>query len=42
MSLNILCQNIRGLNLNEKVEILEEQEITLQTHIILLQEHVNK
>ena len=38
MSLNILCQNIR-LNLKEKVEVLEEQAITLQTHMILLQEH---
>ena len=40
MSINILCQNIRGLNVQEKVEKLEEQAKILQIQIMLLQEHM--
>ena len=40
MSLNIICQNIRGLNVKEKVEAFEEQVKTLQSHIIIIQEHM--
>ena len=40
MSLNILSQNVRGLSNREKQKVFEEQAQTLQTQIILIQEHM--
>ena len=40
MSLNILSQNVRGLNNREKQEAFEEQAQTLQSQIVLIQEHM--
>ena len=40
MSLNILTQNVRGLNNREKQEVFEEQAKTLQSQIVLIQEHM--
>ena len=40
MSINIISQNIRGLNVKEKLNCFEEQARKLQSQFILLQEHM--